>query len=163
LGVRRDPLTGAQGKMYVSAVLLPDGKVLETGGALHNRADPVDEASIFDPTTNTFTPGMATDPVPRTYHSSALLPPDGRVMAVGNNPGDGSFDRRISIYSPPYLFRGARPKIVSLSSDEWTYGSVQRITVDGPVVKASLIRPAAMTHSSDPNQRCIGCGPGDRS
>ncbi len=36
---RRRPAT--QGKMYVSAVLLPDGKVLETGGGLHNRADPV--------------------------------------------------------------------------------------------------------------------------
>ena len=35
--------------MYVSAVLLPDGKVLETGGALHNRADPVYETSLFDP------------------------------------------------------------------------------------------------------------------
>ena len=78
--------------MYVSAVLLPDGKVFETGGGLHNRADPVYEASMFDPTTNTFTPGMATDPVPRTYHSSAFLLPDGRVMAVGNNPGDGTFD-----------------------------------------------------------------------
>jgi hypothetical protein len=33
------PQTGNQGKMYVSAVLLPDGKVLETGGALHNRAN----------------------------------------------------------------------------------------------------------------------------
>ena len=52
----RSPQTGDQGKMYVSAVLLPDGKVLETGGALHNRADPVFEASIYDPATNTFDP-----------------------------------------------------------------------------------------------------------
>ena len=58
------PQTGAQGKMYVSAVILPDGKVFETGGALHNRADAVAEASMFDPQTNTFTAGMATDPVP---------------------------------------------------------------------------------------------------
>ena len=103
--------TATQGKMYVSAVLLPDGKVFETGGGLHNRADPVYEASMFDPVTNTFTAGMATDPVPRTYHSSAFLLPDGRVMAVGDNPGDGSFDMRLSVYSPPYLFKGARPQI----------------------------------------------------
>jgi hypothetical protein len=149
------PETGTQGKMYVSAVLLPDGKVFETGGGLHNRADPVYEASMFDPVTDTFTAGMATDPVPRTYHSSAFLLPDGRVMSVGDNPGNGSFDMRISVYSPPYLFRGGRPQILSVAGDQWAYGSSTTITVDGPVLTASLIRPAAVTHSSDPNQRLI--------
>ncbi|WP_329107492.1 galactose oxidase early set domain-containing protein [Micromonospora sp. NBC_01699] len=147
--------TPNQGKMYVSAVLLPDGTVFETGGALHNRADPVYEASIFDPMSNTFRPRMATDPVPRTYHSSAFLLPDGRVMAVGENPGNGTFDTRISIYSPPYLFHGNRPQIQSVSSTQWAYGSTQQITVNAPVVRASLIRPAAVTHSSDPNQRFV--------
>ncbi|MGI5149669.1 galactose oxidase-like domain-containing protein [Plantactinospora sp. CA-294935] len=144
-----------QGKMYVSLVLLPDGTVFETGGALHNRADPVFEASIFDPQTNRFRQGMATDPVPRTYHSSAFLLPDGRVMAVGDNPGNGSFDTRISIYSPPYLFKGARPVIQTLARTNWGYGSTQRITVNAAVTRASLIRPAAVTHSSDPNQRFV--------
>ncbi|MGW1798496.1 galactose oxidase-like domain-containing protein [Streptomyces sp. NPDC001984] len=148
--------TGDEGKVYVSAVILPNGKVLETGGALHTyREDPVFEASMYDPATNAFQPGLATDPVPRTYHSSALLLPDGRVLTVGNNPGDGSFDRRISIYSPPYLFRGDRPQITSLDSTQWSYGSSQRITVNRTVTKASLIRPAAVTHSSDPNQRYL--------
>jgi hypothetical protein len=149
------PQTADQGKMYLSAVILPDGKVFETGGALHNRADPVFEASMFDPTTNTFTAGMATDPVPRGYHSSAFLLPDGRVMAVGDNPGDGSFNMRISIYSPPYLFHGARPQIRTVATNNWSYGSTQQISVDMPVLKASLIRPQAVTHSSDPNQRYI--------
>ncbi|MFD3508949.1 galactose oxidase-like domain-containing protein [Nocardia sp. NPDC058666] len=147
--------TAAQGKMYPSAVILPDGMVLETGGALHNRTDPVFEASMFDPATNTFAAGMATDPVPRGYHSSAFMLPDGRVMAVGENPADGSFDQRVSIYSPPYLFKGARPQITAVASQAWSYGSAQQLTVNGPVVKASLIRPAAVTHSSDPNQRYV--------
>ncbi|MFI6481681.1 galactose oxidase-like domain-containing protein [Nonomuraea sp. NPDC050663] len=149
------PQTGEQGKMYVSAVLLPDGTVLETGGALHNRADPVFEASLYDPATGAFTPGLATDPVPRTYHSSAVLLPDGRVMTVGDNPGDGSFDQRVSLYSPPYLFKGPRPALSSLATDRWRYGTAQRVTVSEPVVKASLPRPAAVTHSSDPNQRYL--------
>ncbi|GLY08407.1 MULTISPECIES: galactose oxidase early set domain-containing protein [Actinoplanes] len=149
------PQTGAQGKMYVSAVLLPDGKVFETGGALHNRATPVFEASMYDPATNQFTAGMATDPVPRGYHSSAFLLPDGRVMAVGDNPGNGTFDMRVSVYSPPYLFQGARPQITSVASNQWAYGTANRITVDKPIVKAELIRPAAVTHSSDPNQRFV--------
>ncbi|GGK37651.1 glyoxal oxidase [Nocardia camponoti] len=148
------PQTAAQGKMYLSAVILPDGTVFETGGALHNRADPVFEASLFNPATNTFTAGMATDPVARGYHSSAMMLPDGRVLAVGDNPADGSFEQRLSIYSPPYLFKGPRPQL-SVASQQWTYGSAQQLTVDGAVVKASLIRPAAVTHSSDPNQRYV--------
>ncbi len=148
------PQTGDQGKMYLSAVLLPDGKVLETGGGLHNRADPVFETSLFDPGTDTFDP-VAVDPEARGYHSSAFLLPDGRVMTTGDNPGNGSWNHDVSVYSPPYLFKGERPEITSLIDTEWTYGDTQRITVDRPVARAELIRPAAVTHSSDPNQRFV--------
>ncbi len=154
-GLGKRPQTGAEGKMYVSAVLLPDGKVLETGGGMHDRADPVYEASFFDPATNTYQAGLATDPIPRTYHSSAFLLPDGRVMAVGDNPGNGTFNHNVSVYTPPYLLKGARPQITSVIDTQWTYGDTQRITVDRPIAKAELIRPAAVTHSSDPNQRFV--------
>jgi hypothetical protein len=147
--------TASEGKMYVSAVILPNGLVFETGGGLINREDPVFEASMYNPAANTFTPGMATDPVPRTYHSSAFLLPDGRVMAIGNNPGDGSFDMRISVYSPPYLFHGARPQITNVATSQWHYGATEQITVNQEIVSAELIRPAAVTHSSDPNQRYV--------
>ncbi|MFF7978189.1 galactose oxidase-like domain-containing protein [Streptomyces sp. NPDC007901] len=146
--------TGNQGKMYVSAVLLPDGNVLETGGALHNRADPVYESSLYDPDTNAFD-SVAADPEARGYHSSAFLLPDGRVMATGDNPGNGTWNHNVSIYSPPYLYKGTRPTITSVINQEWKYGDTQRITVDRPIAKAELIRPAAVTHSSDPNQRFV--------
>ncbi|MFD8201842.1 galactose oxidase-like domain-containing protein [Streptomyces sp. NPDC059701] len=154
LGAGPVPQTGNQGKMYVSAVLLPDGKVLETGGALHNRANPVFESSVFDPATETFDP-VAADPEARGYHSSSFLLPDGRVMSTGDNPGNGSWNHDVSVYTPPYLFKGERPVITSVIDTEWTYGDTQRITVDRPVAKAELIRPAAVTHSSDPNQRFV--------
>ncbi|UYQ64101.1 galactose oxidase-like domain-containing protein [Streptomyces peucetius] len=154
MGAGPQPQTGAQGKMYVSAVLLPDGTVLETGGALHNRANPVYEASIFDPVTETFD-SVAPDPEARGYHSSSFLLPDGRVMSVGDNPGNGSWNHNVSVYTPPYLLKGPRPQITSVIDGEWTYGDTQRITVDRPIAKAELIRPAAVTHSSDPNQRFV--------
>ncbi len=159
--------TMGTGKMYVSAVALPDGTVLETGGSQHTRADNVHEASIFDPATSTFAP-VAPDPVGRNYHSEALLLPDGRVLALGSNPLDGSFEMRVSIYKPPYLFKGARPVLTTLDGQansvrqdgtnlttQWSYGSshVLGFTSSSTIRSAVLIRPAAVTHSSDPNQR----------
>ncbi|MGW3207334.1 galactose oxidase-like domain-containing protein [Streptomyces sp. NPDC001135] len=154
LGAGKVAESGNQGKMYVSTVLLPDGKVMETGGALHNRANAVYESSLYDPGTNTFDP-VAADPESRGYHSTAFLLPDGRVMATGDNPGNGSWNHNVSVYTPPYLYKGTRPTITSVINQEWKYGDTQRITVDHPVAKAELIRPAAVTHSSDPNQRFV--------
>jgi hypothetical protein len=156
----------SEGKMYVSMVLLPNGQVFETGGGLIDREDPVYEASMInpakleaDPTSEAAYTPMATDPVPRTYHSQSFLLPDGRVMSIGNNPGDGSFDMRISIYSPPYLFQGARPQITGVqSASDWTYGKSYNLTTNTGIVSAELIRPEAVTHQSDPNQRYVSLG-----
>ncbi len=158
------------GKMYVSAVALPDGTVLETGGSLLPRRENVHEASIFNPSSNTFT-SVAADPVGRDYHSEALLLPDGRVLALGSNPitatGEEPFETRVSVYEPPYLFKGPRPVISGIDgalnhlegsvnqTGQWKYGEEHTITYSSasPITSAVLIRPAAVTHSSDPNQR----------
>jgi hypothetical protein len=161
------------GKMYVSAVALPDGNVLETGGSLIPRTKNVLEASIFDPTTNAFT-SVAPDPVGRDYHSEALLLPDGRVLALGSNPandqtGEESFETRISIYTPAYLEKPSQRPVLSqvdglansaegsiTKTAQWEYGTSHTLGYSSPSSKISsavLIRPAAMTHSSDPNQR----------
>jgi hypothetical protein len=153
----------SDGKMYVSMVLLPNGNVFETGGGLINREDPVYEASMIntqaleagDAASKVYTE-MAVDPEPRTYHSQSFLLPDGRIISIGNNPGDGSFNMSISVYSPPYLFDGARPVIKSVASEtNWTYGHNYKITTSTPIKSAELIRPAAVTHQSDPNQRYV--------
>jgi hypothetical protein len=152
-----------EGKMYVSPVLLPNGQVLETGGGLTDRANPVWGTSMYNPVTNSFTT-MALEPhtvmngdlIWRGYHSQAFLLPDGRVMTIGNNPGDGSFDLHITVYSPPYLFHGARPQILTVAHQAgWHYGNQYNITVNQKIVSAELIRPAAVTHQSDPNQRFV--------
>jgi hypothetical protein len=157
------PETSAEGKMYVSMVLLPNGNVFETGGGLINRADPVSEASMINTaaleagaSASSVYTEMATDPVARTYHSQSMLLPDGRILSVGNNPGDGSFNMQISVYSPPYLFDGARPVIDSVSrASDWTYGGNYAIKTSTPIKSAELLRPESITHQSDPNQRFV--------
>jgi hypothetical protein len=152
-----------EGKMYVSLVLLPNGQVFETGGGLINREDPVYEAAMInpavlekDPTSEAAYTPMAADPVPRTYHSQSFLLPDGRVLSIGNNPGDGSFDMRISVYSPPYLFDGPRPQITGVQgASDWKYGGTYNLTTNQPITSAELLAPESVTHQSDPNQRFI--------
>ncbi|GAB2861399.1 hypothetical protein GCM10022221_71500 [Actinocorallia aurea] len=157
---------GGKGKTYVSAVILADGKIMETGGSQYNRAEHVHEASILDPSKSTGSmkwQPVAADPVARTYHSTAVLLADGRVLASGSNPdipvpedgGDSYFDTRISIYYPPYLYtKGEAPKITKASKN-WSYGGAPTITTNTPITSASLVRPIAVTHSSDPNQRAV--------
>ncbi|AEH11652.1 galactose oxidase-like domain-containing protein [Candidatus Protofrankia datiscae] len=140
-------------KMYVSAVILPDGKVFETGGAKHNYPEyAVHEASMYDPVTNTFTP-MPADPLARMYHSESFLLPDGRVASIGNNPATGAFDLGISVYSPWYMSR-PRPAITA-AAEQFDLGSTQNLTVSGNIGRVTLIRPASVTHQSDPNQRSV--------
>ncbi|GAA0953292.1 galactose oxidase-like domain-containing protein [Actinocorallia libanotica] len=142
-------------KVYVSAVLLPDGKVFETGGSYANRTQYVREAAMFDPKKPNAWTAMAADKVGRTYHNSAVLLPDGRVLASGSNPISNFYETRISIYSPPYLFKGARPKIQSVSKKYWSYGGGYTFKTNRKIKTAWLMRPGAVTHSSDPNQRAV--------
>jgi hypothetical protein len=157
-------------KMYVSAVILPDRTVLETGGAQRFRNAGGNSytfsAQIFDPTTNTWT--KAKDhTVGRGYHSSAILLPDGRVATFGNNPANGTFELRIEIYSPDYLARGPRPTVTDAPT-EMSYGGQHTITTSSsaPIRDVSLVRPMAVTHSVDGNQRLVDVpftrGPGGR-
>jgi hypothetical protein len=85
-----------------------------------------------------------------------LLLPDGRVATFGNNPSSGSFEMRIEIYSPDYLTKGPRPQITAAPT-EITYGSSFSVstTQSAPITSLSLVRPMAVTHSLDGNQRLV--------
>jgi hypothetical protein len=143
-------------KMYVSAVILPDGRVLETGGATGFRGNAssayVRSTQILDPKTMTW--AKAPDAtVGRTYHSGALLLPDGRVLTFGGNPGDGSYVMDLEIYSPSYMTK-TRPTITSAPASA-AYGAGFTVGTGAAISSAVLIRPSAVTHSSDSDQRSV--------
>jgi Domain of unknown function (DUF1929) len=142
-------------------VVLPDSTVLETGGgsrSVNAGSFPVLSAQIFDPKTDSWTKA-ASPTVPRLYHSSAILLPDGRVATFGGNPKN-SFEMRIEIYSPEYLRKDTpRPGITSGPAEMHYGGSYSLETTQAsPLTSAVLVRPAAVTHSSDSNQRLVDLG-----
>src|SRR6266513_2890513 len=110
------------GRKLHNATLLADGTVLVTGGSRGTEdpntapTNPAYECELWDPATGTWTQ-MASLTKIRSYHSVALLLPDGRVLSAGGDFGGPSAE----IYSPPYLFRGSRPTITSAPTGI-TYG-----------------------------------------
>jgi len=96
--------------------LLPDGSVLAIGGAqqvteyINTGTLPTE---VWNPDTNTWTT-LAAVHEPRLYHSTSALLPDGRVVVGGGGSLPPNVDHRnVEYFSPPYLFKGARPRITA--------------------------------------------------
>ena len=154
-------------RLHLNAVLLPDHTVFVTGGSLKQEDQPLArlQAEIYDPATNTWHL-MAAATVARLYHSTAVLLPDGRVVAAGGNPDGGQSvtweppdpeeEMRLEVFSPPYLFKGPRPVINGVPT-EWKYG--QTITIQSPeagnIRWASIVKNGVTTHSFDNGQRLV--------
>ena len=139
-------------RRQLNATLLPNGKVLVTGGTygpgFNNLSTPVYAAEIWDPTEGWTT--MASAQTPRLYHSAALLLPNGRVLTTG-----GDNQPEVEVYSPPYLFApGPRPTIASAPAAV-SYG--QSFFVETPdaasIAKVTWIRLSSVTHAFNQNQR----------
>ncbi len=147
----------------VSAVWLPDGKLLVIGGQRNGKwnSDPgaVLEAEIYDPATGTWSPA-APMTYPRQYHSVAVLLPDGRVLTAGGvdpRPATPQRDqRKLEIFSPPYLSLGARPTITTAPAT-LAYGV--GFDIDTPeaaqIASVALLRPASITHHTDAGARYL--------
>ena len=159
----RQTASMAFGRSYHNLTLLPDGNVLATGGGRNTdpfaQSQAVFAAEMWSPDTETWTT-MASNQVPRLYHSTALLLPDGRVLLAGGGRfGGGSNDDQLSaeFYSPPYLFKGARPVIDSAPA-QVAYGATFPVTTANAsqIATVSLIRLGSVTHGFDTSQRYLG-------
>jgi hypothetical protein len=149
-----------QPKMYVSAVILPDSTVLQTGGASTSVVlgdNPVNTAQIYDPKTNKWK-NVAAPTIGRNYHSSAILLPDATVATFGGNvPQDNTFEFRIERFTPPYLQTGTPRPTITSAPTQVHYGEQHTITTTQSSALRSvvLVRPMAATHSGEPNQRLV--------
>jgi hypothetical protein len=151
---------------YPNMVITPDDRVVITGGSTGYRGENDSDqllCHIYDPKSNALT-RVADPSVGRDYHSEALLLPDGRIITMGSDPlysdadnkVPGTFEKRIEIYSPPYLFQGDRPEIASGPVQVERGASVWfGIPNVGTIRAARLVRPSAVTHVTDVEQRSI--------
>jgi len=101
---------------------------------------------------------MASNDVTRTYHSTSLLLPDGRVLHTGSGDAGGVLDElNYELYSPAYLFQGARPSITGPTPDVVGFGQTVFVgTPDGAAItKVTFIRLGSVTHAFDQGTRLV--------
>lgn len=145
-------------RVNVNLVALPDGTVFVSGGRpLAGMPANGGACWIYDPVAMTW---QECDSVAnrRAYHSIALLLPDGRVATAGNEcPADTTYE----VFSPPYLFASdatlaPRPEITSLPNlVHHGHDFVIETPSPASIARVVLLRPMAVTHQTDSEQRVI--------
>ena len=155
--------TGSMGfeRRQMDATLLPTGEVLVTGGTsgggFNNPVGGIRNAEIWSPATGLWTL-VSYSAVVRTYHGTALLLPDGRVLYTGSGDASGAKDEKnYELYSPPYLFKGPRPTITGLLPSRVAYGQTFKVeTPDAATIqKVTLLRFSSVTHAFDQSARLV--------
>ena len=157
----------ANARAFATSVVLPDGKVLVVGG--QGYAKPFSDATsvlrpeLFDPATGTFTQ-LAPMQVPRNYHSTAILLPDGRVLVAGGGlcgPGCeiDTNHTDAEVFTPPYLLSATgaaltRPSIVSAPTTA-AAGATIPVKTARSAARFALLRLASVTHSVNNDQRRV--------
>ena len=114
-------------RFQTEVVQLPDGRILVAGGETEANPPPVPTslgivkwADLYDPSKDSWR-RVADGNHFREYHAVTLLVPDGRVLTTGGTRIKfqvGPTSNDIEAFSPPYLFRGVRPEITSVSTSQ---------------------------------------------
>jgi hypothetical protein len=178
-------------------ITLPTGKLLVLNGARNGTAGYSDKTHVSD--TNPFGRSLASDPnltpaiydpaapagkrwsnsglgsssIPRLYHSTALLLPDGSVLVAGSNPNVDvnlttvyNTTYEAEIFYPPYFSASTRPVPTGVPANITYGGAAFDITVpasgySGAANDAAantqvvLIRPGWTTHAMNMGQRML--------
>ena len=141
-------------RAHMNVVQVPDGSAYAIGGNAEGFLKaPRRRTMHYDPATRRWR-NLAVQAPRRAYHSTAVLLPDGRIMSAGDNKAGGG-RQLIDFYSPPYLFRGPRPRI-TLAPHTVRNGRGFVIRTRGPQVRrVVLMAPGATTHANDMNARHV--------
>jgi hypothetical protein len=166
-------------RWYSTGVSLPTGEVIAFSGADRDEVvapgsgTPVTTPEMYDPKTGTWTE-LASQSKGRTYHNTATLLPDGRVLVGGHAPiitgygkstdvleknlgfSNPNRDPSFEIFSPPNLFYGQRPVITAVEPGAERGRTLEIATPDGKDISSvTLLRNTAMTHLVDSDQRTV--------
>jgi hypothetical protein len=154
-------------RIWGNATLLPDGEVLVTGGSgvVNELTNVAYQAEIFNPYSGPSGTWrlVASASIPRLYHSSTLLLPDGSVLTGGGGAPGPYNELNVEIYYPPYLFlqdgsgnAAPRPQIV-FAPGQLKLGQNFSMTVgsNDKILFVDLVRAGSNTHSFNPEQRLI--------
>jgi hypothetical protein len=160
-------------RSVLNAVVLPTGQILVVGG--HDSCDtPILTPELYDPDASAQQPGASTmltasGGLPRNYHATTVLMPDGRVLVAGGEDAAGFPASRynLQLFSPRYVSNPPfpRPQISGASATQMALNvegsAAQTFTVDVTmqadhvVDRVVLLRPGAVTHHFDGDQRYI--------
>ncbi len=158
------------GLHWANATVVPDGRVVVTGGTSgNNKLIGVNyRALIWDPNRpDTWTVGARTLKAnakhARTYHSIGMLLPDASILVggTGANVAAPINNANAEIYYPPYLFTAAgqfapRPRITQ-APDILTIGTnfAMGVASQQGVSRVTLIKTGSVTHSFNMEQRFL--------
>lgn len=165
------------GRIMGDMVMLPTGEVLIINGAqtgtqgFEMASNPCLHPVLYRPDQPVGLRFMTLNPgsVPRMYHSTANLLPDGRVLLAGSNPhyiykfeAEFPTELRIEAFSPEYLSpdrANIRPEIVEMP-EKVGYGEVFDVFVTVPlpvvgIVEVNMGSAPFATHSFSQGQRLV--------
>lgn len=135
-------------------VQLPDGHVLVAGGETDVNPPPVPHVlgvvkwcDLYNPSADSWR-RVADTLYFREYHAVTLLVPDGRVLSTGGTRIKfqyGPITSDIEAYSPPYLFRGVRPQLVTVSTVEPSRGCAIELQLAPLIQITSVVLIGAQT------------------
>jgi len=174
--------TMPQARIMVDMILLPDGRVMLVNGAQtgvagygnvahqvgqSNADNPAFTPVIYDPLapagSRFSSAGLVASPIPRLYHASASLTPNGTVMLAGSNPNNDvttvkyQTEYRLEFYSPPYM-NVPRPSYTGLPATI-NYGTTFNLAVTLPAntvnVTVALMDLGFATHGVHMDQRLV--------
>jgi PKD repeat protein len=153
-------------RRQLNALVLADGKVLVVGGTngpgFNNEAASILTPELWDPATGGWT-SMSDMTIPRTYHSTAVLMPDARVLSAGGGRCGTCQVNHLDaqIFSPPYLFNSdgtvaTRPTITSAPTPLNRGQSFTVLTPDAArITRATMARLPSTSHAFNMNQAFV--------